>query len=177
MTCTLYHLYSAPLNISLRPPQSRQSFYFVPAPLFPQQGDDRGKATVRILPKCSTASRRLVFLPVREKGRANMGLVGGGVRTCFQMYRGGGGTRCLLKKKKKTEKNPDRWKPQNTTAAAPQQSNQPIRTEETLMNTHFNCFHQPVHFSVFVPSSGCLNLFVSHDLATSGKTRENHGNR
>lgn len=75
--------------------------------------------------------------------------------SCFKMYRWGG-TSCLYK----------HTHTQNITAAAPQQTNQPIRTEETLINITFCCCSLSIHFSVFVSPSGCLNLFLSCYLAT-----------
>lgn len=43
LTCILYHLYTAPLKISLL----FSSFYFVPTPLLPQRDDDCGKSESR----------------------------------------------------------------------------------------------------------------------------------
>lgn len=58
---------------------------------------------------------------------------------------------------------------ENTIAAAPQLTNQPNGTEETLIDTHVSVVS--VHLSVLVSSSGCLNLFFSHYLATLTRTR------
>lgn len=77
-----------------------------------------------------------------------------------------------------TKTKPFNQKPQNTITAAPQQTNQPIRTEET-----HRCAHTHTHTAVssvsqfivkvrvFVSSSGCLNLFLSHYLATLRETQ------
>lgn len=109
--------------------QSFFSFYFVATPLFLQQDNNR----VGIPSKYQTPRGRLVFLSVRDTHRANVRLAGEGGANCFKMNRGGGGTRCLFFL--------NRQKPENTTAAAPQQTNQPIRTE----GTH-RCTHTPLLF-------------------------------
>ncbi len=82
----------------------------------------------------------------------------------------GGGTRCLFKQTNRQTNKPSYKKTQKTTAAAPQHTNQPSGLKKhTDAHSHKHtpccCFTRSVHFRVFVSSSGCLNLFLSHNSA------------
>lgn len=128
--CKLHHLYTAPLSFTLPPSRSfLSSLYSVPSSLFPLRDDNCGKLESR-----RTPSGRLVFLSVcllrrrdiparRTRGRPALEELP--VYKQAEEEEELGAFISVHKNKPSSQKKPQ------TTAAAPQQTNQPIRTEET----------------------------------------------